>query len=464
MKKFSIIIAAMGLLMLGGCEDFLEVTPKASLDSATAISNVNDAQVALNGVYDGLQSSDYYGRNFVVIPDAAGDDIKLSPSNSGRFLYALQWNTVESTGDIAGFWNRAYITINRANNILDNIGGMTDGTDAQRNQIKGEALFLRALSHFDLVRFFAQQYNYTTDQSHLGVPYMETSVISQPARNTVAEVYTKIVQDLTDAISLMTIAPANAYSVSSWSAKALLSRVYLYMEDWVNASTLAQDVIDNSGKVLVPNANYLAMWSSENSTESLFELRFTETDNNATNQLGYIYQHQGYGDLWPTDDVLDMYVAGDVRNGWFYVNSGTVYTSKFIGKNASKPGQEVNTPILRLSEVYLIAAEAYAERSMWVEAQNMLNAIVQRANPAAAAIALTGDALKDRIKLERRKELLYEGHRLFDIARWKQDLVRGADCTLNVCSVTYPDDRFAFPIPKREMDANPNMEQNPGYN
>lgn len=463
MKRFSIIIAAIGLLVLGGCEDFLEVAPKASLDSATAISNVQDAQVALNGVYDGLQSYTYYGRNFVVIPDAAGDDLKLSPSNSGRYLYAFQWNSVESTGDVADFWNRAYITINRANNILDNIEGITDGTEAQRNQIMGEALFLRALSHFDLVRFFAQQYNFTGDQSHLGVPYMETSVISQPARNTVAQVYSKVVDDLTDAISLMTINPGNAYSVTNWSAKALLARVYLYMEDWDNASTLAQDVIDNSGKILVPNADYLGMWSSENSSESLFELRFTGTDNNATNQLGYAYQHEGYGDLWPTDDALDMYVVDDVRTGWFYVHEGNVYTNKFIGKNASKPGQEVNTPILRLSEVYLIAAEAYAERSMWTEAQDMLNDIVQRANPAASDISLTGDALKERIKLERRKELIFEGHRLFDIARWKQDLVRGADCTLNVCSVTYPDSRFAFPIPKREMDANPNMVQNPGY-
>lgn len=465
MKNFSKIVLALSISALAtSCSDWLETTPKASLDAKTAISNVKDAQVALNGVYDAMQTSDYYGRNFLVIPDAAADNLKLSASNSGRFLAHLDWQVIATSGDNTGVWNAAYNTINRANNIIVNIDAAT-GAQVEKDQIKGAALMLRALAHFDLVRLVAQPYNYTADHSHLGVPYMESPVIGNPVRNTVAEVYSKIERDLTDAISLMTVQPANATSVSKWAAKALLSKVYLYEEKWDAAATLAEEIIATSPYVLATNAEYPTMFTAAApSKEAIFELMFTAEDNNATNQLGYIYIDSGYGDLWPTADVIALFSAGDARLGWFYSKSGVIYTQKFVGRNASKKGQEVNTPILRLSEVYLIAAEALAEQpAKEAQALPYLNAIVQRARPTAAAISLGGDALKDRIQVERRKELLFEGNRLWDLTRRKLGVVRGADCTSNTCSVPYPNDKFAYPIPQRELDANPNMVQNPGY-
>lgn len=463
MKKIEKIILALAVVVgATSCTDWLDTKPYSSLETSVAISNLKDAQVALYGVYDAMQTSDYYGRNFVVIPDAAADNVVLKPANSGRFLAELNWTVLPTTGEPTGVWVAAYQTIDRANNIIANIDGVA-GDEATRNQIKGEAIMLRALAHFDLVRMFAQPYNYTSDHSHLGVPYMLVSEISSPKRLTVGEDYDKIVTDLSDAATLMTIQPATPTTVSSWAAKALLAKVYLYMEDWPNARTMAEDIIAHGPYVLTTNADYPTMFTNEFSSESIFELQFTSVDNNATNQLGYIYQSQGYGDLWPSQDLLDSYDAGDIRLGWFYTSGGDVYTKKFIGKNASKPGQEVNTPILRLSDMYLVAAEAEAELTNDVIAQGYLDAIVQRALPTAADITLTGDALKARIQLERRKELAFEGNRLYDLTRRKLGVVRGSDCTSTFCTIDYPSTKFAYPIPQIEIDANPNMVQNPGY-
>jgi len=489
--KFGTIFTLATALLFGCSEDFLQLEPTTSLSSNGAISNVADAQTALWGVYDGLQAAAYYGRNFLLMADVPGDALKLKPANSGRFIIQFNWLTDRSNGDVAGFWNRAYLTIDRANNILNNLPNFTPPASQlnQYNQIKGEALFLRALAHFDLVRFFAMPYTYgkggTTDVAnlavgtadgnggHLGVPYMKTSVITQPARNTVKEVSDNIIADLTEAIPLLTIwSGSNATRVSNFAARALLAKVYLYKEDFTNAAIQADFVITNGSYTLPANPGLLTTGANP-STEAIFEVWFNDTDNNATDQLGYMYHHGGYADYWPLNHLLNSYPVGDSRlANWFYTPVGftQVHSNKLIGRNATKPGQEVNTPVLRLAEMYLISAEAYARMATpnTTLAQDRLKVVVARGLAAEAAnITQTGQALIDRIYAERRIELVLEGNNLFDLVRTRRDVVRIAPAPENlnsaVPSVTYPDYRMVYPIPQREMDSNKNMVQNSGY-
>lgn len=478
--KITLIYFAVAAFLFSCSDEFLDIDPQMNLSTDMAIGNVADATVALTGVYDGLQSTEtYYARDFVVAADISGDDVKVSPQNSGRFLteYNLSWTA--AGGVHGGFWNRAYNTINRTNNILSRIDGLEaigPNQIAEKDHIQGEALALRALVHFDLVRVFAKPYSW--DPNALGVPYMSASVISLPARDPLSFVYDRIIEDLLDAIDYLTmpegvtIRPRGPEAFTLRGAQALLARVYLYKGDWANARAMAETVINSNKYSLVSNANYIQSWGQDFSTESIFSIAMIHpNDYSATNALGYIYVRAGYGDLHPTNEIINLLEnAGgtapgdDVRfDAFIKMESNDVqYINKFPGRGGVN-GLD-NTPVIRLSEMYLIAAEAAANiGGQDAAAQGFLNAIVKRGNPNAADITLTGDALKERIALEKRIEFAFEGHRFFDIKRRSENLSRGADCTADVCFLEHGSNRLILPIPRREIEANPNMVQNPGY-
>jgi len=479
--KYILMVIFSGFLLNSCTKDFLETEPYENLSTAVAISSVDDATVALMGAYSALQSSNYYGRNFVVTPDVASDNVKVSPENSGRFLSEYNYSMIATSGNPRTFWNIAYDAIDRTNHIIEIIPSLESGDAADRNQILGEALAIRALVHFDLVRYFAQPYNLSDNSAadnangsggHLGVPYIKISEIGTPSRNTVAEVYTEIVADLQEAISLMASTNTTSGRFSGIGAKALLAKVYLYMEDWANTKQMAADVINSGVYSLVPTASYISSWGLEYSTESVLSLAMSIVDYRQTNALGYIYLESGYGDLVATADLMDLYEADDVRgydennldadgvSGWFKLVSGAVYINKYPGRDGTD-GLD-NTPILRLSEMYLIRAEAQAELGETTAAVADLDLIRQRGNPSATATTVAGAALIDEILLERQKDLAFEGNRLWDLTRRKRSVVR-VDHTLENGTTPYPNVRFAYPIPQRELDANPNMVQNKGY-
>lgn len=461
---------------LFSCSDnFLDVEPQLNLSPEQAFSNYEDATVALMGVYDAFQStSAYYGRNLIVTADIAGEDVIVAPQNSGRFLEQFNYTINPSSGFSAGFWNRAYNAINRANNIIAQIDLVDDAPEEDINDLLGQALALRALAHFDLLRVYARPYSWDNGES-LGVPFMEEPLVSSPERDTVSVVYNRIVEDLTEAADLMrpsTSLDQRAY-MSEYAAKALLARVYLYMERWQDAADLAIEVIEDGGYELVENDGsedegtnpYLLMWYEEFNAESIFSLAMSQIDYSSTDALGYIYLKEGYGDLRPNPEFVAMLdELGGIRRQAF-LQLDLIEQEEFINKFPGRdnfPGLD-NVPVLRLSEMYLIAAEALANLDQDEEAQTYLNAIVLRADPGASEISLTGDELKQRIYTEKRIEFAFEGHRMFDISRRQENLDRGEDCTSLVCFVPARDFRFVYPIPQRELDANPNMVQNSGY-
>jgi hypothetical protein len=226
---------------------------------------------------------------------------------------------------------------------------------------------------------------------------------------------------------------------------------------------MATEVIESGDYQLLSTDNYVGAWSSGNSPETLFEIAFSEVDDNGSDALGRMYIVEGYGDYLPAGDLLDLIPEGDVRLGLFKddPNLGGDYGSVRVDKYPN-PAVQNSTPVIRLSEVYLIRAEARARTNNEDGAQADLDVIRMRALPSAAATTATGDALIDAILTERRIELMFEGQRLWDMMRTKQDLVRN-NCTNSVCTLAYPNDRFIIPIPQAELDVNDNIVQNPGY-
>ncbi|MFN7116547.1 MAG: RagB/SusD family nutrient uptake outer membrane protein [Saprospiraceae bacterium] len=462
MKKLKSLLYLCCLsIIMASCGDELDLSPTDALPTDEALNDISGARAAILGLYNGLQSVSYYGRNYLVMPEVEGDLVYLSIANSNRFVtnYTYTWNADNT--DIRDLWNVAYSTIFRANNIIARIDNI-EGDETELNSIKGEALGLRALIYFDLVRAFAKPYTQSTPTTDLGVPLVLTPGVEEPARNTIEEVYTQIIADLNAARPLLT--NESIYRFSQDAADALLARVYLYKGDYANAEQAASTVI-NSGRYAIAE-DIVAAFAEPGSSEEIFTLRYVATETNGADNLGQIYNPEGYGDIRVSEDLIDLYEEGDDRLEFIYEEptSGEFFQSKFFAQD-DVPGL-FSPKILRISEMYLIRAEANARQNKGTQALADLNAIRTKRG-ATSLSGLSGDALLQAVLDERRRELAFEGHTKFDLWRNGIDLVRD-QCNTGVeltapCTIEATSNLIVYPIPRREVDVNQNIVQNPGY-
>lgn len=471
-RRFFIIAL---LILTSSCDEFLDLKPTDVLTDDNALQTLDDFEQALIGCYSGLTSGAYYGGNYIVAADRMSDDLRRSRENLGEGVQVHSYTINAGTSEPAAIWSQCYSVINRANIIITKIDAI-EGSQGQKNSIKGQALFLRALAHFDLVRYFSLPYDATADASHLGVPVMLESVISEPARNTVAEVYNQVVADLQQSIDLMTqnLRPYKAYDLA---AVALLARVSLYMKDWEAARDYASDVISVPGLSLSTGDSYRNIWTTaELNDEVIFKLVMLQ--NNAFIGQNYWSQSNDIVSFNPTQDLIDSYDQDrDVRFASFIglrqPDDPDNVVTKYRGAPIDYPLDQTppndglaDIKILRLSEMYLIRAEAHYELQNPTAARNDLNAVrvarIGGFDPATEGNE-SGSALLDAILTERRKELAFEGHRWHDLKRRGLPIVRGSDCSATQCELAADDYRFTLPIPQVELAGNVNMEQNPGY-
>lgn len=472
LASFTLILAAGATLMTAGCgKSFLELKNPQAIDF-DQIKDLESLTTASTGVYSRFKQANYYNRTFILVPELMGDNCFISIRNFGRYLNQDRFAVGNGDSYLTGAWQLMNQVIVNANLALASAQKITfSGADQPKaNQVTGELYACRALAMFDMVRLFAQPYNFSAGAAHLGIPvYTQPSnQIIYPNRENVAASYAQIVSDLKQAESLMTNAKSNGRFTLA-AVQGLLAKVYLYQEDWANAETYATKVIDNTLYTLLPASGYVASWSAKFSAESLLEIGNTPNSNSGSDGIGYMTEQAGYGDLLASKDLYDTYTATDVRRG--LVTPGARVNAEpqayFIGKYPNGVGTKDDNPkVLRKAEMYLIRAEARAELALTDASKRAgaladLNVIVKRADAAAADVDLSGEALIDRIILERRKELAFEGNRLFDLNRKGKDVINiqsDAQTTYK-----YPNNRFIMPIPYDEMNANPNMVQNPGW-
>lgn len=476
-QKWAAIFLIFAVL---SCSDFLEIKPQQSLELNSALTSLGDFQLAVNGMYDRMTSADYYGRYFVLLPDIMSDDVKQN-ATANRAKEMAQFSTLPSQFQVVDIWNTIYSNINRANMIIATDITVKASDQAAYNHLKGQAYALRALGHFDLVRMYAQTHSFTANASHPGVPIKTTPSLSTNdfanavTRSTVEEVYTQVITDLLKAETLSLSKPTSGTTTATLYkefVQGLLSRVYLYKRDWTNAAAYATKVIDAryptgaNVHTLVNNAGYRAMFTANFSTESLLELAQLADDNRGADVLGRMYIAEGFGDYLPAKDIYDLIATNDVRKvADFKADAGLsgIYAAHRVDKYNLTTNLN-NTKVMRLSEVYLIRAEALANLGTNnTQAQSDLNTIRRRAIPTAPLVTATGTALINEILLERRKELCFEGHRLWDLTRNAIGVVR-VNCTApaDKCNLSYPNDLFILPIPSDEINRS-GIAQNPGY-
>ena len=463
-RYINILFISLALTVFS-CEDVLEIEPAQSLSTEESLSNYNSMITALLGSYDGLQQTNYYGRDFIVNPEVGGDNVYLAIDNSNRFLTNYQYN-LNANATQAGYWNRAYQIILRVNNIINNIDLAADATDAERNQVLGEALSLRAMLHFDLTRVFCAPYAEGTG-ANTGIPIMTEANIGTPPRNTLAEVYTQVGDDLTQAIPLLTEA-VGPYRFTSYAAKALMARVALYQGDNGTAESMATDVITNGGFSLHAGTDLATFYSTSGNSEEIFTVNRRPEETSGSDNLGQIYNPSGYGDIRVTTDIINMYEAGDERSvggpsgaDLIYLNTnGEYYHGKFLGESGV-PGL-VSTKVLRLAEMHLIRAEARVKLSS-ATATSDVDVIRNRAGLGNFAGAVTLQDVLD----EKNREFAFEGHRTFDLWRNGLPLTRiQANTGLEISAPAFiAADSYlrTYPIPQRELDTNKEITQAPGY-
>jgi starch-binding outer membrane protein, SusD/RagB family len=477
MKKKIIFTLVLGLtIVFQGCVDFLEQSPSDALPSADAITSVADLNNAVNGVYTGMIDFDlgqgqqtepysYYGGDFIAYADLKGGDLNYTSSNNQISPMARYEHGVES--DFAEhYWKMPYTLIGRINDVLsvaDNVA-IAAGEQEQFDDLKGQLYALRALCHFDLVRLFAKAPAISdVNAVNSGIPISSEKypVNYEPARATLKETYDFIKGELNKAIGLLS-KEENLGKINYWAAKGLLARVYLYNGENNDALTVAQDVISNSPYSLYTINNYLNVWGVEGASESMFEILTNSSHNSQRNSIGYYTHSDGYGECAFSTQGYALLTENpdDIRSQlieWEDDETETegYYTQKYPGREGNL---YLNNPIvIRLSEVYLIAAEAkFKGGSGGQNAAWYINEL--RKNRIANYVDVSSVTLDD-ILIERRKELVAEGHQCWDAWRNSKSVFPPR---LNR-EVNGSDKLAILPIPKRETDISSNLKQNPGY-
>jgi hypothetical protein len=496
MKK--ILMPIFALIFLASCKkEFLNTSPTTAVADTDVFTTTANGETVINGIYRYLYSrfdnQNTPGQGGVMLMlDFMGEDLTQAVANwytpgNGTGGWINQKNPDNSY--VAYPFRMYYRCIGNANSIIENVDNST-GSVGDKNRLKAEALAMRAWAYFNLVQIYGKRYDATvSDNSQLGVSLALSSTASKLPRATVQQVYTQINKDLTDAVAAFNAAsaPRNKSHLSLRAAYAIWARVALVQQNWVKAAEYANQVITLGGFSLMSNTQYQAGFNDLSNPEWIWGA-FVQDDQGDT--FGsYLAQISYNGNTTYIRGVpkrinvalYNLISNTDVRKKMWEPSPNTTnfplpstaftrqpYMSrKFSIRNLPTIG---DVPYIRLAEVYLILAEAYARiPGRETDARNALFTLAVNRDPSYTLSTNTGQALIDEILVQRRVELWAEGHRWLDLKRMNMPLDRTVVPNYvpasagGVMQVPAPSasELWQFLIPTFEMQANPNAVQNP---
>jgi starch-binding outer membrane protein, SusD/RagB family len=462
---------------LSSCAKFLDLEPPTLIPNETAITTTKDLDIVLNGMYDGLQSGNVLGGNAIGYMDLLADDASVQENRLNPFGTQEIYNGTTSVqiGALRDMWRDSYSVINRANNIIAAVDGgkITDqGFESRKSYYKGQALFVRAICHFQLLQLWALPYdvNNIGNNNHAGVVLRTEPTLTGPnglakPRATVEECYTQIVKDLEEAVGLLSAAGqiTSGTQISAMAAKAFLARVCFYKGDYAKAESNADAVINSNLFGLSDSSNLANAYQVSGSnqvltngkSETIFQLVNIPTD--ASNAAQGYYNQQSGALMTISTSFVDQYepdTVYDVRRKKLYFNAFVFfYSLKY--RSAAGAVTSPNIQVLRLPEMYLISAEASARAANAVSQKSLdrLNTILSRVKfPHIAFSSTNTTEFLEKVTLERRLELCFEGDRYMNLRRLKLPLRKGL-------AIEYG--KFLFKIPQEEIAGYPDIVQNP---
>lgn len=442
-KTYLYLVLFLGLLT--SCKNFLEVEPRASISDDGTIIDKASAETAIRGIYNASRS--YYSVGFQSIAYLSGDNVQWTGSQS-QVQEFINHHVSPENATISSVWNGIYVSVNRANHAIAKLPAVADPllTSEQKNQLLGEAYFLRALNYFDLLRVWG------------GVPLITQPTLSAAdnrgiARSSEQETYAQVIKDLDAAEPLLTES-TDRYRATRKTVWALKARFYLYQQNWVKAEEYAGKLIqDNVNYQLVKPFNSFFFPAAQKGTpESVFEFFYSTNELNEHRGQWQPQQNGGTRQWAPSTGLLTLLtnpltaggrntlIAKDNQDRWY----GNLYYRS--------PGTDP-TYVIRIAELYLIRAEARAHLGKISDAVADLDKIRSRAElPLTSANSQASVLLA--IEEERRLEFAFEAHRWFDLVRTDRAgeilAVKDANKTL-------------LPIPVSQLLIDDVLTQNPGY-
>lgn len=549
MKKIFIPFFA---LTLTACN--IDRSPFDSKESDVILADPTGLQTITLGNYALLKGDADGGgffNNLYRVGEYGGDNIDISGTTSDQFFYYYNYRSIKNNGRSNTIWNAGYKAIIGCNRVISKF---SEGKDAETDQLIGENYFLRAYVYFSLVNVFGRPYNQGT--GNLGVPLKTSDDVNElPPRATVGAIYDQITNDLKKAEQLMTLDKKNIYA-SKEAAQALLSRVYLYMENNDKTIEYADKVI-NSGKYALLSNSELPSYATktpENNNETIFAFKYNKDGDYSDGwyTIGSMYaniQSVGWGEMYASSSYLNLIrqnpqdarlkfispkysdplipVAYWVQQGtnasggvtynyvfqktfqqggntyftmnnvnyqiysevlpnktnYYFVNSGGTktyvtldndmdkrngYPKFYILKCSLQEGvaQLWSPVVVRLAEIYLNRAEAYAKKGMTTSALADVNIIRTRAGIPSYATVPAGQTILDIVLQERRLELAFEAQRKYDVFRNKLEMNRqypGSHLSGNnpFYTIPYTNNRIIEYIPEQQIQIQPNLIQNP---
>jgi len=463
--KYILYSFAIAIALVSCKKEDLFLPPKNAIDATQAFSTPDRIDKAAVGIYDALQNGNFFGGRVLIYADMRGLDV-VPNTYFGQMGFFN--TTTASDGTVTLAWQGAYNTIFAANYFMQGMEANRDKISAAKaDQYIGEAKFVRSLVYFYLVNLWAQPYQFTNDASHPGVPLIlkpataPFDVVNQIPRATVKQVYDQIEADLLDAEAKLPSPGNNAFEkvarATKGAARALLSRLYLYKRDYVKANQYADLVIGMNAYVL--NQNPVTTFRTPYTTpESIFSVAMNGSDNpNTNNSLGQHYNPDARGDLSVSAEYISlMNTTTDLRYTQLInrLNNGSYWTTKYAGITNDF------VPVLRYAEVLLTKAEALARTASGIDptALQLLMTVRDRSNGGPLVISSRDELIAAIIK-ERRIELAFEGHGILEFQRLGLDLPAHSTVPAQAFGSHYR----VLPIPKYDLDKNPNLVPNPGY-
>ncbi len=472
---FYLIIASQ--IFMEGCSNILEENPKSFFEEGNSFKSADDADAAIAGVYGRLRN--VYNLNMIYLSDVNGEELEINPVVAApKDIDLNRYTSATSTFD--EFYTDSYLLIDRANRVIANVPKI-EMNAALKNQIIGEAQFLRALAYFNLVRAFGDVPLVTE------VVNSTTDVLK--ARDPSERVYAQIIQDLTEAETVLPARYTAANQIgraTSGAAKSILAKVYLTRKEWSAAAAKAKEVIDSKEYSLFAEYKDIFPPENKNGVEHIFSVQYSCILNSYGSPMAqqfaifftYPIQQVG-GYLYVTPIHISSYTEGDKRIGINVVTEKENTATGAIIKPGLDQGPATdkywdpqpcglmqarnNFMVIRYADVLLMYAEALNEMNgPTADAYNAINLIRARARDGSAGPqdlqGLTQQQFRDAVMQERSWELCFEGHRRWDLLRTDRYLG-----TLQQFGIPVHERNLLYPLPQNEIDVNPALEQNTGY-
>lgn len=483
MKRLKYFYILLWLFSIS-CNDYLDIQPTTKVSSSLALGTYSDLEGAVNGVYYQFANNGLLSGNYRSYGDIIGDFVFMN-GNTDRLIYERKTSN-------QGFacWERFYRSINGSNAIIDAIENdkvtFSQIEKGNIDRILGEAYFIRAVSHFELVRLYALPWGSTPNNDQLGIilKLKPTESSFEPqARNTVSEVYNQVIADLETASGLLPAAydtkthPASYLGrATSMAAKAYLAKVYFQQADYVRAKAKIDEVLGSTpGSIqnFPLNSNVLEAYQTSGFTANSISTN-KETVFMLIHIIGAGFSdkmrekwYQAKAGTIPNNVASKSFVKtanfskADLRNKWLdivTVNNVTyTFTRKYDGISATSP--MFNMPVIRSAELILDRAEINAMGNQANAALADVNVIRKRAGIPEISGSISNSAVLDSVRLERIRELCFDGDRVHDLRRMKADF--GPGDRPGYSAVPYNHWSLLLKVPTAELSNNPLCTDNP---